>query len=214
MMSPTAVLDLFAALMLVTAAVSGTRLAAARLPASRQLAGWRSEIVPAGPRSRPRGTVGADHDVAHLLMGVAMAGMLASGLTTLAPGTWEPIFGALTGWFAWRSARDVRAAGIRSLASGHNAVHLLQCAAMVYLFAAVTTAGSSPMTGMGVAPQSLEFPAVALALASALAAYAAGDIGRLSVRRDRRAVAPPAAAAAASRIAMGVTMAFMLLIMA
>jgi hypothetical protein len=214
MMSPTPVLDVFAALMLVTAAVSGTRLAAARLAAVRPLAGWPSEVVPAGPRSRPRGTAGADHDVAHLLMGVAMAGMLASSLATLAPGAWEPIFGALTGWFAWRSARDVRAVGIGSLASGHNAVHLLHCAAMVYLFAAVTTAGNPPMTGMGAAPQSLQSPALALAFASALAAYAAGDIGRLSVRRDRRAVAPPAAAATASRIAMGVTMAFMLLIMA
>ena len=46
-----------------------------------------------------------------------------------------------------------------------------------------------------------------------LAASAAWDIGRLSVRRDPRVVAPPAAAAAASRIVMGVTMAFMLLIM-
>jgi hypothetical protein len=36
---------------------------------------------------------------------------------------------------------------IRSLASGHSAVHLLQCGAMVYLFAAVTTSGSLPMAG-------------------------------------------------------------------
>jgi hypothetical protein len=56
-------------------------------------------------------------------------------------------------------------------------------------------------------------PALALAFASVLAASAAWDIGRLSVRRDPRVVAPPAAAAAASRIVMGVTMAFMLLIM-
>jgi hypothetical protein len=213
MMSPTWILDVFAALMMVAATVSGTRLAAARVPAGRQLAGRESEVVPAGPLSRPRGLAGADHDVTHLLMGVAMAGMLAPSLATLAPGAWEAIFGALTGWFAWRSARDARATGIRSLASGHSAVHLLQCAAMVYLLAAVTTSGSLPMTGMGAAPQSIESPALALAFASVLAASAAWDIGRLSVRRDPRVVAPPAAAAAASRIVMGVTMAFMLLIM-
>ena len=34
MLSPTPILDVFAALMLVTATVSGTRLAAARLPAA------------------------------------------------------------------------------------------------------------------------------------------------------------------------------------
>jgi hypothetical protein len=82
MMSPTPILDVFAAVMLATAAVSGTRLAAA-----------------------------------HLLTGVAMAGMLAPGLATLAPGAWETIFGALTGWFAWRAARDARPTGIRSLAA-------------------------------------------------------------------------------------------------
>ena len=223
MMSPTWILDVFAALTLLTAAVSGTRLAAARVPVGWQLAGWQlagwqpagwqSEVVPAGPRSRPRGSAGADHDVAYLLMGVAMAGMLAPSLSTLAPGAWEAIFGAFTGWFAWRSGRDARATGIRSLASGHSAVHLLQCAAMVYLFAAVTTSGSLPMTGVGAAPQSLESPAVALAFASVLAASTARDIVRLSVRCDRRVVAPPAAAAAASRIVMGLTMAFMLLIM-
>ena len=49
MMSPTWILDVFAALMLVVAAVSGTRLAAARRPA------------------------GADHDVTHLPWPAAIA---------------------------------------------------------------------------------------------------------------------------------------------
>ena len=213
MLSPTPILDVFAALMLVTATVSGTRLAAARLPAGRPLAGWQSGVVPAGPRSRRRGSAGADHDVTHLLMGVAMAGRLAASLATLAPDAWEAIFGALTGWFAWRAARDARGAGLRALVSGHSAVHLLQCAAMVYLFAAVTTPSSMPMTGMGAAVPPLEFPALALGFASALAAWTAGEIGQLAVRRYRRALTPSAAAAVTSRIVMGATMAFMLLIM-
>jgi Domain of unknown function (DUF5134) len=194
MTSPTPILDVLAAIMLVTATVSGTRLAAAGRPP----AGWQSDVA---------------HDVTHLLMGVAMAGMLAASLTTLTPGAWEAIFGALTGWFAWRAARDARVAGIRALVSGHSAVHLMQCAAMVYLFAAVTTSSGMPMTGMGAASPSLEFPALALAFASVLAACTAGDIGQLAVRRYRRALAPSAGAAATSRIVMGVTMAFMLLIM-
>jgi hypothetical protein len=76
MMSPTWILDVFAALMLVIATVSGTRLAAARLQAGWQLADWRSEVVRAGPRSRPRASAGTNHDVTHLLMGVTMAFIL------------------------------------------------------------------------------------------------------------------------------------------
>jgi hypothetical protein len=212
MMSPTPILDVFVAVMLVTAAVSGTRLVAARRPAGWQLAGWQSEVVQVGPRSRPRGSAGPDHDVAHLLMGVAMAGMLAPGLTTLAPGAWETIFGVLTGWFAWRAARDAAATGIRSLAGGHSVVHLLHCAAMVYLFAAVTTSSGMPMTGTGAASPSLECPALALAFASALAGCTAREIGQLSLRRNHRSAAS-SAAPVASRIVMGATTALMLLIM-
>jgi hypothetical protein len=69
------------------------------------------------------------------------------------------------------------------------------------------------MTGTGAASQSLEYPVLALAFASVLAACTAGDIGQLAVRRCRRALAPPAAAAVTSRIMMGVTTVFMLLIM-
>jgi hypothetical protein len=78
MMSPTWILDVFAAVMLVTATVSGARLAAARRPPGRQLAGWRAEVAPAGPRSRPRGPAGADHDVTHLPRVVAPSAAAAA----------------------------------------------------------------------------------------------------------------------------------------
>jgi hypothetical protein len=88
-----------------------------------------------------RGPGTADNDIAHLLMGVAMAAMLAPSVTTLTPGLWEVIFGALTAWFAWHTAHGIRENGARSAIRGHCAGHLFHCAAMVYLFAAVTTSG-------------------------------------------------------------------------
>jgi hypothetical protein len=46
-----------------------------------------------------------DADAAHVLMGVAMAGMFLSGLTTLPGRAWEAVFAVGAGWFAWRAVR-------------------------------------------------------------------------------------------------------------
>ncbi len=123
-MTPNWILDTFAALMLVVAAVSAARLVVARP--------WQ------------RGSVLLDTDVAHLLMGIAMAGMLTASLTTLSNTAWVLIFAVLTAWFAVRVAVDARANGARALAGGHCAPHLVHSAAMVYMFAAIgSDAGGS-----------------------------------------------------------------------
>jgi hypothetical protein len=62
-MSSTWLLDILAALMPVVAPASATRFATARLPAIRLLA-----AEPAGSRSSPRGSGGADTDNADLVM--------------------------------------------------------------------------------------------------------------------------------------------------
>ena len=116
-MTPGWILDIFAALMLTVAAVSAARIVVARP--------WQ------------HGSVVADTDVAHLLMAIAMAGMLVSGLRTLPDAIWEVIFGALTAWFAYRVVRDARANGTRALAGGHCAPHLVHSAAMLYMFCAL-----------------------------------------------------------------------------
>jgi hypothetical protein len=46
-----------------------------------------------------------DADAAHVLTGVAMAGMFLSGLTTLPGRAWEAVFAAGAAWFAWRTVR-------------------------------------------------------------------------------------------------------------
>ena len=128
LMTPAWILDIFAALMLMVAAVSAARLVEARP--------WQ------------RGSGLLDTDMAHLLMGIAMAGMLASRLTTLSNAAWVVIFAVLTAWFAFRVVMDARANGAQALAGGHCAPHLVHSAAMVYMFAAIATPAASGGSGM------------------------------------------------------------------
>jgi Domain of unknown function (DUF5134) len=177
-MTPAWLLDTFAALMLVVAAVSAARLITARP--------WASGAAVA--------RAGSDVDVAHLLMAVAMAGMLAASLTTLPDTAWDVIFALMTAWFGWRVWRDARVNGVRALAGGHCAPHLVHSAAMLYMFLALAApaAGGSGMAGMGAsgsATQTLEYPTLAFAFALILAGYSTWDLDQLSGRRYSLAIA-------------------------
>ena len=94
----------FAALMLTAAAYCAGRLVTARL--------WR----------RP---TELDTDAAHVIMGVAMAGMLVSGLRTLPATLWAGVFAAGAAWFGGQALRGQ---------VHHATPHLVECAAMVYMF--------------------------------------------------------------------------------
>ncbi len=169
-MTPAWVLDILAALMLVVAAVSVVRLGLARP--------WQ------------KGGVVTDTDVSHLLMGVAMAGMLVSSLATLPNGAWEVIFALLTVWFGYRVAADARRSGARALAGGHCAPHLVHSAAMLYMFLALATASGGPGMGAmggGSAAQTLKYPTLAFVFALILVGYAIWDIDQLSGKRYSRA---------------------------
>jgi hypothetical protein len=216
-MTPAWILDIFAAIMLVVAAVSAARLIAARP--------WR-------PRPSSGGAVVTDTDISHLLMSIAMAGMLAPGLSTLPDGAWAAVFCVLALWFGYRVARDYRASGARALAVGHCAPHLAHSAAMVYMFLAITApaAGGAGMGGMS-GLSTLRVPTLGLVFALILAGYTIWDLDQLSGLR--RGLVPAAAAAGpgtlggrfplpavnspgtvvSCRIAMGITMALMLILM-
>jgi hypothetical protein len=225
MMSPAWLLHILAALMLVVAAVSATRLVTARLPANRP-----SAAEPTRPCLSPRSSSAADTDIAHLLMGIAMAGMLAPSVKTLPPHAWEAIFGLLTAWFAWRLAGDTKLNGLRSLVGEHRAAHLFHCLAMVYMLVPLTTSNGMDVTGMGsglhmtamCSGMARSLPALAQAFVFVLLCYSVWDLlGHLSGRRYNLEVTPSAGVAPAGdtapvvacRFTMGVTMAFMLLIM-
>ena len=171
-MTPAWVLDSFAAIMLVVAGISAGRLLVAR--------SW-SGLAP-----------DADIDVAHILMGIAMAGMLASGLRTLSNGVWVAVFGVVTTWFAWRVAAEARSTTAASaMRGGHHVPHLLHGAAMIYMFAALTGAassggaGPSGMGGMSGGMGTLRLPTIGFVFVLLMIGWAVFDVDQLTGARWR-----------------------------
>jgi uncharacterized protein DUF5134 len=166
-MTPAWIFDLLAVVMLLVAAVSAVRLVVARP--------WR------------RGSVIIDTDIAHLLMAIAMAGVLTSSLRTLPSSAWEIIFGLMVVWYACRVVLDARANGVRALAGGHCAQHLVHSSAMLYMFPAVTFAsgGIAGMAGMSGGSSSLmvRHPTIAFFFTIILIGYSIWDLDQLSGRR-------------------------------
>jgi hypothetical protein len=178
-MTPAWILDVFGAIMLVVAAVSAARLVGARA--------WQP------------GAVITDTDISHLLMGIAMAGMLASGLTTLPNGAWAAVFCVLAVWFGYRVVRDYQASGARALAVGHCAPHLVHSAAMIYMFLAIkapAAGGGSGMSGMS-GMSTLSVPTLGFGFALILIGYTIWDLDQLSGLRYSLAAAVAGAAAPA-----------------
>jgi hypothetical protein len=168
-MTPAWLLDSFAAVMLVVAAVSTARLITARL--------WLGG----------RGAAFADIDVAHLLMAIAMAGMLTASLHTLPDRAWQVVFAVLTVWFAYRVLQDARVNGVRALAGGHCAPHLIHAASMLYMFAALTVPMAGDPAGMadmgaasGSSARTLSIPVFAFVFTLLLAGYTIWDLDQLS----------------------------------
>jgi uncharacterized protein DUF5134 len=192
-MTPSWLLGIFAALMLAVAAVSLARLAAAR--------------------SRAKLPARADIDAAHLLMGIAMAGMLASGLRTFPNAVWDVIFTVLAVWFATRYVTELRGRGGQAQRNTHYLPHLVHSAAMLYMFLAVTTpvpAMSGSMGGMATgaaAMSTLRLPTLAFIFAVLLSGFAITDLDQVSTtltrtsRRAQPASQPALATAAISSVA-------------
>ena len=81
-------------------------------------------------------------------MAIAMAGMLTARLQTLPNGAWSVVFGVLTAWFGYRVTRDAQVSGVRALAGGHCAPHLVHAGAMLYMFVALTAPAAHGSGGM------------------------------------------------------------------
>jgi hypothetical protein len=145
----------FAALMLATSAYCLSRLAVS----------WRHR--------RP-----TDHqvDAAHVLMGVAMAGMLVPSLRVFWAGGWEIVFGAGAVLFGWRMISDARA----NRRPGHHLQHVLHCAAMVYMLAAVTAVVKQASGGSAMGGSPAHFRTVALVLALCLVGYVVWNADRFT----------------------------------
>jgi len=152
----------FAGVMIIVAGYCLTRLATS----------WRQH--------RP-----SDHrvDGIHVLMGVAMAGMLVPRLRVFWTGGWEVVFAVGAAWFGWLAIREFRGRPTMGGRPGHHLQHVLACGAMLYMYlplaiVAKAAAGGSAMGGM--AAGGAHFRTLALVLALALFGYVVWTVDRLS----------------------------------
>ena len=93
----------------------------------------------------------SDHrvDAIHVLMGVAMAGMLVPRLAVFWVGGWEVVFGMGAAWFGWLAIREFRGRPTVGGRPGHHLQHVLACGAMLYMFLAAATVAKAARRGAG-----------------------------------------------------------------
>ena len=127
--------EIFAGVTLLVAAMSAGQLAVARA--------WIH-----------RGAADTDITLFHLLLGIAMAGLLAADLHTLPNSAWDVVFAVTTAWFDWCLWRDSRKYGAAAAIGGQYAPQLTYSAAMLYMFTALAKPSSdgSVMSGMSGMP--------------------------------------------------------------
>jgi hypothetical protein len=218
MSGPGWLTGLLTAVMLTVAAYNATRLVAA-----------------------PRWGRGAelDADGTHVVMGVAMAGMLTPALSFAPKALWLTVFAAAGAWFGGQFLRTQSGQAAGPWRCPHPLPHLIECAAMVFMFAlpatALSAAGAAAtgpagggMGGMGTAltGAAAGFSPLTLLLAvfmvgyvmwlgnnlSALAPAAATGTTTVTTGTARTGFLAPRCAACC-KIAMGVTMGYMLIML-
>ena len=171
---PAWLTDIFAAVMITVAAYCASRLVVARW--------WR----------RP---TDVDTDGVHVVMGVAMAGMLVAGLRFGSFGLWEAVFAAAAGWFGWRFVRVRRGAPLSPWRCPQPVPHLVECGAMLYMYLAVPAVAAAAKGAPGamgaMSATGARFSVLALALALFMFGYVAWVGDRLTARAPALAVAVP-----------------------
>jgi len=202
MAGPGWLTGLLAAVMLAVAAYNATRLAAA----TRW--GRAAEL---------------DADGVHVAMGVAMAGMLAPGLSFAPARLWQAVFAAAGAWFAWQFLRTRRGAQLGPRRCPHPLPHLIECAAMVLMLAlpaATAATGMGAMTGALTGPAARLSP-LTLLLALFMVGYVMWLANHLTALAPARTTGTTTTGtaylaprcAACCKIAMGTTMGYMLIMM-
>jgi hypothetical protein len=199
MAAPSWLAGAFAVLAILIAGYSAGRLATSRV--RRRSTDW-------------------DADGLHVVMGAGMAGMLVPRLNPLPAAAWTAVFAIAAGWFAWHAlrARRLRDGGVPR--PRHPVPHLVECAAMLYMLVpphGPSAGGAMAMPGMGAAAGSSGLPALAIVLALCLLGSIVWTADRATSRARAGSAAPgPVLAprlAALSKIAMSVTMGYMLVLM-
>lgn len=187
MSAPTWLSSVFVAMMLGVAGFCTGRLVVAR---------------------RTRRPVEVDSDVVHVLMGVAMAGMLIARLRFGPSAVWAVVFAGGAAWFGWAALRSTAtAAGAPGWRCRQPVPHLLECGAMVYMLVAVPKPGHAMGTGGS------GLSVLALGLAAFMVGYVMwlGDRFTAESATCARVLAPRCGMAC--KMAMGITMAYLLVLM-
>jgi hypothetical protein len=185
--APSWLAGAFAAMMIVIAVYCTTRLVASRL--------WH----------RP---TAIDADGLHLVMGVAMAGMLTPRLSLLPGSAWEGVFGVAAAWFAGQAVQARRGQPVEGWLCHYPVPHLVECGAMLYmLLAAPGTRPAGPGAAMtmpamsGPSDPAGSFPALALVLALFMLGYIVWTTDRLTSRaRPKTAIAARSTASDHARV--------------
>jgi hypothetical protein len=145
-------------------------------------------------------------DVLHVLMGVAMAGMLEPQITPVPATLARPVFAAGAAWFAWRALRlhtrrsavgpgsAQRTAGIPAVMRCSQPVpHAVECAAMLYMLMPSRPADSGTamaMPGMSSRAGAPANPAAAFVLALFMLGYVLWTTDQLAILQRTRAGGP------------------------
>jgi hypothetical protein len=137
-------------------------------------------------------------DAVHVLMGVAMTGMLLPQLRVLPAVGWEAVFGVATAVFGWRLLAS------RARRPAHQVQHLLGCAAMLYMLPAAASqriASTSP--GLDTMTSAARFPTLALILACCVLGYVVWTADRIPSLSRVAAVAAMSPAPLAAGLTAG-----------
>lgn len=139
-----------------------------------------------------------DVNLAHVCMGVAMAGMLTASLHNLPNLWWEVVFGAFSTWFALRVVQFVRAYGARGWDedrlhhASHMSTHLLMALAMLYMFVALPSMVGGGGMGMASTPGAGAVLAYGFVVVLALSAvWHADGLSRFALANGTGAVEVP-----------------------
>jgi hypothetical protein len=177
-----------------------------------------------------------DTDGAHVVMGMAMAGMLISGLRTLPSAIWEVVFAMGAAWFGYRMLQGRRGAQPSPWRSSHPLPHLVECGAMVFMFLILPASAAAAGTSMTMTATESRFSFLTLPLALFLFGYVVWLGDRVTLRAPALALATAPAGgspsspgstpgpeparpylaprcAAICKITMGITMGYMLILM-
>jgi hypothetical protein len=171
---------------------TGAGVARARAPGPGRMP-FPRRVSRAGALVRAGGAV----LVAQVIMGAATAGMLVPRFDPVPPVAWQILAAAGTAWFSWLCLRTaVTSHPGRGHRAGHDLPHALACGAMLYMLLNASGMRPAPavsalLTGAtGPMHAGAHLPAVAIALAVAMAGAAVLTTDRLTSLVPARAALP------------------------